>query len=102
MNPTIILILSVSVLAGAGIGYLLGRHAAPWLLIFIWAVMAGFIISFSSDPIMDAMGLPDTGFDRLGYVFLAWLFVAPALAGSLIVGIPTLIRRKNREAAGDE
>ena len=98
MEPQILIILGLSLLAGSAIGFLLGRHAAPWMLYLFWALLAAFVVSFTSDPIMDLMGLPNNGFDRLGYVAVATLFVIPALIGAVCVGLPTLIRRRRRES----
>ncbi len=93
----LLIILGTSFAAGSAIGFLLAKYAAPWLLYFVWAALTVFIVCFSVDPVMDLLGLPDNGYDRIGFFALAMLFAAPALIGCLGVGLATLVQRRRRE-----
>ncbi len=101
MDDFFYLILGGSCLVGAALGYVLGRFAAPWLLYGLWAVMAIACVVFTSDSVMDALGISDSRHDRLALYAIILLFGAPALLGSLCTGIPMLVRRKNKDETED-
>ena len=102
MEPQVIIFGVTSLVLGSVVGFLLGRFTSGAILYLLWItlVLGNAILLIA--PLGGLVGLPQEGWSRLGYVILAMIFVAPALAGSLVAGWAGLRMRRRHLHKGSE
>lgn len=86
MDTDVILVMSLAIAVGAGLGFALGRFAGGgWLLTFLLALGA-LAAGLMSDAVLSAFGVPEDYWEQLAYAAFAMLAVLPAMAGGLVAG----------------